>query len=173
MALIETGLPGWLQPPKVSTGNLYTEYTVEKVLERLVTGESLSAICRDDDMPTAGTWYRWMMKNPTLETRYHLAKAIGADAIVDENKPIADGQLPTMGAGFPDDVQRDKLRVETRFKLAAVQNPRRYGPRQTNVLEGGETPVALAAVNTMSPYEKAARVIMIMREGLREPESTT
>lgn len=101
----------------------YTPEIVQAICERLSNGEPLAAICREEGMPGASTVYDWMEAHPDVAVAIARARVKGFDAIAEETLAIADGPKSC------DDVQRDKLRVETRLKLLAKWDPKRYGDR--------------------------------------------
>ena len=107
------------------------EYTEEKgaaICTRISQGESVRSICIDEDMPNASTVFRWIAVHPSFSKQYALAKECGAEKMADEIMAIADQD----GA----DVQRDKLRVDTRKWLLSKLQPKKYGDRVTNEVTG-------------------------------------
>ena len=93
--------------------------TLDEICVRLTAGEPLAQICRDPRMPTVMQVYHWSRRDPTVEARVSRAREFGADSIAVDALDIAD-----CATG---DVARDKLRVETRLKLLAKWNPKKYG----------------------------------------------
>jgi hypothetical protein len=85
--------------------------------------------------------YDWMMKDPELSTAIARARDVGYDAMAEECLDIADNagndwmaRLDADGVqvGWQvngDHIQRSKLRIETRLKLLAKFNPKRYGDK--------------------------------------------
>lgn len=122
---IKTNVPHWLQPVKHDNDPPFAEQTWEEILDRLRMGHTLKAICDDPGMPPIGRLRYWIQKNEDKYQEYDQARKIGADAIVDEIKDIADGI--DNSHGIPGDVQRDTLRVNTRKWLAGVFNRKQYG----------------------------------------------
>lgn len=100
----------------------YTPELVSEICDRLSKGEPLAAICRDDHMPSRGTVYAWAKDRPDVSERIARARDDGFDAIAGECLEIADKTTV-------EDVQRDRLRVETRLKLLAKWDPKRYGDK--------------------------------------------
>lgn len=81
--------------------------------------EGLPAICRALDVPY-GKVMGWLMADAERYGLYDRALAVQAKALVSEAVEIAD-------AG--DDVARDKLRVDTRFRLAKYHDSKVYGDK--------------------------------------------
>jgi len=118
-----TGVPAWLQPPKVDTTSLYTEWTWEEILRRVSEGESLASMCKDDPTmpPDVGRLTRWIMKNPERKQLYYEAQEIGTEYLVALAEKIAAGN-----DGL-EDVQRSTLRVNTIKWIVGARNRGRYG----------------------------------------------
>jgi hypothetical protein len=119
----------------------YTTATAEKICERISTGEPLLQICRDPDMPAWRTVYDWMEAHPDFAAGFARARVRGFDAIAAQCLEIADdtsldfkpktsAEGEVIGLTFDKEhVQRSKLRVETRLKLLAKWDPKRYGEK--------------------------------------------
>lgn len=120
------------------------EPLIAEICERLAQGEPLRVICRDPHMPGWVTVYSWINADQGFAERIARARGLGYDAIAEECLEIADdatgdmkpvGLLADMGDKAPtafdaEHVQRSKLRIETRLKLLAKWDPKRYGDRQ-------------------------------------------
>jgi len=114
----------------------YNEQDAEEIIERLSNGEPLRQICRDDNMPAWRTVYAWMEANKDFSARIARAREIGEDAIGQECLSIADDgrgdtYLDADGNERVDTehIQRSKLRIETRLKLLAKWNPKKWGEK--------------------------------------------
>lgn len=84
-------------------------------------------------MPSVMTVWTWSAPGTDLALAISRAREVGFDAIARDALHIADGKLPLLdadGTPQPADPQRDKLRVETRLKLLAKWDPKRYGDAQ-------------------------------------------
>jgi len=111
------------------------EKWVPVICERLATGEPLSVICRDIGIPRR-TVNEWRQTDPAIADLIQDARDDGYDAIAKECLDIADDgrrdyREDEDGREFPDydHIQRSKLRVETRLKLLAKWDPKRYGDK--------------------------------------------
>lgn len=90
-------------------------------------------------MPHWTAVYDWMEKNKEFSLRIAHARELGEEAIAQECLDIADtAKNDWMEAHGKDDVgyklngehiQRSKLRIETRLKLLAKWNPRKWGDK--------------------------------------------
>ena len=125
-------LPSWMTPPPADTNPVKElretrfENFFETVLIKLEQGIALTEILRDDqrDFDYAGL-LRWIHKDPQRKSRYYEAQEIGTEMIMAECIEIADGK-----DGL-EDVQRSKLRIDTRLFQAKSWNRKRYGDVKT------------------------------------------
>lgn len=120
------------RPHNIAT--LRTPEIVDDVLERISKGETLASICRTPGYPATRTFYDWVEADADLSARFARARKVGFDAIADETMAIAD--LPpaysqSEGGSRIDagDIQHRKLQIETRLKLLAKWDPKRYGDK--------------------------------------------
>jgi hypothetical protein len=92
------------------------------ICERLSLGETLTSICKQDGMPTPRAVQLWAAADEGRGSQFARARADGFDALASDTLDIADSSTP-------DDAQCAKLRVDTRLKLLAKWDPKRYGDR--------------------------------------------
>lgn len=109
----------------------YTDAIAEKFLARLSAGEPKEAICRDETMPASRTVTDWTKAHPAFGERFLQARADGHDAIAARMRDTARGRGPDRGGDSTGDVQRDKLIIDTDFKLLSKWDSGRYGERMT------------------------------------------
>jgi hypothetical protein len=114
----------------------FTQAIADEICERLSKGEPLAAICRDDAKPHPTTFRRWCEADETLAIAYACAREDGFDAIALEALEIADETSHDTRKGKDGDEQpntewitRSRLRVDTRLKLLAKWDPKRYGDK--------------------------------------------
>jgi hypothetical protein len=119
----------------------YDKDIARMMCEQLSEGIPLREICRQEGFPMWRTVYLWMAKDPDLNTAIARARDVGYDAMAEECLDIADNArndwMERLDAdGVPigyqvngDHIQRSKLRIETRLKLLAKFNPKRYGDK--------------------------------------------
>lgn len=132
------------KPPVVKrpTGrpSKFTPELADEIVRRLSAGEPLRQICRDDHMPNWTVVYDWQKTRPDLSQRIAQARELGEDAIAQECLEIADNARNDWMESHGQDgetayklngehVQRSKLRIETRLKLLAKWNPRKWGEK--------------------------------------------
>ena len=127
-------------PKKTKTGrpSLYTEALAAEICRRLAEGETLRAICRDTAMPDKATVLRWLAdkKKADFREQYVYAREMQADALFDEALEIADdasGDWSTDKDGKKvldhENIQRSRLRVDTRKWAAGKMAPKKYGDK--------------------------------------------
>ena len=63
---------------------------VDKIIERISYGESLSKICSNKDMPTRKSFNDWITADDSLLQIYETAIRLRADSCFDEILEIAD-----------------------------------------------------------------------------------
>lgn len=124
-----------------------TAEVTDAIIRRISEGEPLAVICRDPGMPTPACWGNWLKEDESLVIAYARAREIGFDAIAAECLSIAEDGSKDYATKKREDgsayeafdsehVQRSKLRIETRLKLLAKWDPKRYGEKVTQELTG-------------------------------------
>lgn len=121
----------------------YTQEVADAICERLSEGESLRAICRDEDMPGQSTVFKWLAAHPEFVEQYARAREAQADRMADEILSIADDGLNDT---YVDDdgnkrtdqdvIARSRLRVDARKWLASKMAPKKYGDKVQTELSG-------------------------------------
>lgn len=123
----------------------YTEELATEICMRLMDGESLRNICKDEHMPNKSTVFRWLEKEGhPFATKYARAREIQCEEFVDELIEIADDasldELPGLIEGTTvlnrDNIHRSKLRIETRQWVASKLLPKKYGSFKAVELSG-------------------------------------
>lgn len=109
------------------------EEIISRVIEGLRKGTPLTVVCSAEDMPCDDTVRAWAEKDDDLARAIARARETGFDAIALEALAIADTE-PEMAMGGDGSSRRDsayvawqKNRIETRLKLLAKWDPKRYG----------------------------------------------
>lgn len=94
-------------------------------------GEPLAQICRDDHMPSDKTVRNWMTDDAEITSAIARARVNGFDYLASECLEIAEERPERTPSGSIDtgSVQHAKLRIETRLKLLAKWDPKRYGEK--------------------------------------------
>ena len=131
----------------------YTPALMATVCERLSKGEPMACLCRDEGMPDQSTVWRWAKANEEVSQALAHAREVGEEAIAADCLNIADDNgkdMRVLAEGVmvkdPDVVQRAKLRIETRLKLLAIWNPKKYGSKVDVTSGGDKIPVPIVQV---------------------------
>ncbi len=134
-------------PEATKRASKYTPQLVAEIFARISTGEPLLQICRDENMPTRQAVYDWVWRDESVALQFARAREQGCDAMAEEALVIANtpftglkkvyssGGDTTVTVTEEDMLGHRKLQIETRLKLLACWNPKKYG---TNVQMGGD-----------------------------------
>ena len=124
-------LPNWLSTPPTAQSNRKElqekqfDIFFETILDKISRGINLKEVLRDDQRDFDYTQLlRWIHRDPQRKSRYYEAQEIGSEMIAAEILEIADGD------GL-EDVQRSKLRIDSRQFLIKTWNRKRYGDVKT------------------------------------------
>lgn len=116
-------------------------WTIElenEIIDRLANGQSLQSICEPDHMPAPSTVLWYCGKEPSFAERYARAREHQGTVLLDQCLRIADDDsrdiipAPTDDKGNPIGeaqvnhaaIQRDKMRIDTRIRMAGKYNLR-------------------------------------------------
>lgn len=137
----------------------YGEDVVIRLCERIAGGESVRTISRDEDMPSMATVFRWLAAHPEFREQYARAKEMQAEAFAEELMDIADdGSNDWMEIHHGDDsedvgwkvngenIQRSRLRVDTRKWVASKLLAKKYGDKIQNEVSGPDGGAIEAAI---------------------------
>lgn len=126
----------------------FTQEKADAICERLIEGESLRSICRDEEMPHAATVCRWLGNNEAFREQYAHARGAQADTLADEildisDTPVTGVRTTTKPDGAVETVEGDmiehrRLRVDSRKWYASKLAPKKYGDRQTHEHQGAD-----------------------------------
>jgi hypothetical protein len=114
--------------PRIS----YSEALANEMLNRMASGQSLNSVCKLDHMPHIATVFDWIEKHPAFGEKYARARELAAHALFDQMIDIADdtsGDLLDDGSANNAAIQRARLRVDTRARIAGKLAPKVYGER--------------------------------------------
>jgi hypothetical protein len=104
---------------------------LEEVLRRIAGGETLAALGRELKFHPQ-SWADWMRAHEGLAVAYQRARDVGADALAEEALALIDQEPARVdGRVDPGHVQWRRAQVDTRLKLLACWNPKKYGQKQT------------------------------------------
>lgn len=136
----------------------YSAEMVATICRRITEGESLRAICRDDDMPAISAVCVWLTQHAEFAEQYARAREAQADHLAEEILEISDNGTndwmerqseAEKGKGVNngwvlngEHVQRSRLRVDARKWYASKVAPKKYGDK-LDVEHGGNVIVEL------------------------------
>ena len=123
---------------KVGRPTKKNDQVIDRIISGLSKGTPLAVICRESGMPSPSTVWNWTQADPAISDAIARARDAGFDAIALEALRIAD--TPIMGEEITeskdgptikraDMIAHRKLQVETRLKLLAKWDPKRYGDK--------------------------------------------
>jgi hypothetical protein len=163
----------------------YDPLIAQKMCELLSEGVPLRQICRENEgFPAWRTVYDWMRKDPDLTAAIAHARDVGYDAMAEECLQIAD--TPLLGdevseSETPEGTDEDgnvilrktvtikkvdmlghrKLQIETRLKLLAKFNPKKYGDK---VVHSGDDENPVVIENNMNVFGELLKNIKMQRQ---------
>ena len=156
---LQPAKPVGLQPKATGRPSKYTPEIAQEMCRLLSDGIPLREICRRDGFPAWQTVYDWMYRDDEavaagggvgLSGAIARARDQGYDAIAEECLLIADtpqfGQKQVMtddgtATTVEDMLGHRKLQIETRLKLLAKWNPKKYGDRVALTGADGAPPI--------------------------------
>lgn len=144
-----------------STGrpSIRSDEVVQKILARMASGDSLRRACFEDEMPAPSTFLLWVSQDKALSEQYDRVREVRADGMFEEMLDIADdGTNDWMLRGHGDNdpgwvangenIQRSRLRVDTRKWALARMNPKKFGEKITNEVVGKDGgPIATTTID--------------------------
>jgi hypothetical protein len=103
----------------------------EKVIDRIMNGETLASICASPGMPSRGAIYRHMREDVYYAKRYAHAVEVRASHRIDEieniNKRLADGSI---------DPQSARVLLQSLQWLASKEDSRRFSDKLLQEVTG-------------------------------------
>ena len=125
---------------KIGRPTGYTDTMGELICHRLINGESLNAMCRDDDMPAVGMVFRWLADNRQFREWYTVARQMQADVLADAIIELADNAQP-------DNVAVVKMQIDARKWYASKIAPTKYSDRTEITGAGGKDLIRQPVLN--------------------------
>jgi len=116
----------------------WNESLENEILDRLANGQSLQSICEPDHMPAPSTVLGYVERNASFAERYSRAREHQGTVLLDQCLRIADDDSRDVIPAPKDDqgnvigeaqvnhaaIQRDKMRIDTRMRMAGKYNLR-------------------------------------------------
>lgn len=158
---------------RAGVGGPPSTYTVEvfqTICDRVHAGETLTAVCRDPDLPSRTTVRKWMSQNPETDAMFAWAREGLHDSWAEEIIGIADDgttdYITKTGrngheyeAVDQDHIQRSRLRVDSRKWLLSKLRPGQYGDH-VEVQHTG----AVTVTHDLSDRERMRRMALFLLE---------
>ena len=131
----------------------FTPEIAHEICHRLGNGEPLAAICRDEHMPDRTVVWDWTKVDENFSQHIAQARIDGFDMIAAEcleisNTPVDAVREKTGKDGIEitreDALGHRRLQIETRLKLLAKWDPKRYGDKiEANVNHSGDVRIVI------------------------------
>ena len=151
---------------KMGRPTRYTKKVATEICWRIADGESLYSICADDHMPAKRTIYHWLSLKSYQDFlhQYTQARERQAETFIDQCVDIADdGTRDTVtvegkdGKEYErvnhDHINRSRLRVDTRIKLAEKLAPKKYTPKK-ELEHSGNAQIVVESAITRGPTDR-------------------
>jgi hypothetical protein len=173
--------PGNNFPPaapkkRIGAEETYSKEIADKICEEIIAGKTMIQICKAKGMPSARTVRRWLRRHPEFERAHWQARKLSAATLADEARDIADD---VSGDVFEDakgirrtdsgNVNRARLQVDIRLKLASKYWPERFGEK---IEQRIEQTVEITHLEKLTPAEVAAELSKLIGEAEREMNLT-
>lgn len=126
--------------------SIFTKDLADKICEKLALGESMRTVCKDEEIPSMQTIFRWLREKPEFREQYEVAKQESTDAMSEDILDIADdgtndwmereaenGSYTVLNT---EAISRSRLRVDTRKWLMAKMKPKKYGEKMDVTSDG-------------------------------------
>ena len=159
------------KPMPIGRPSKFTQELAGEICNRLSQGEPLAQICRDEHMPGYRTVSDWKAAHDSFSAEFARAREDGFDSIAMDCLDIADNLsqdtivTDTGERANTEWISRSKLRVETRLKLLAKWDPKRYGER---LAIGGADD--MPPIKTLSDADLTAKIAAMSAKANVEPE---
>lgn len=131
--------------PKTGRPRLYSDELAAKVCTSIAEGRSLKKTCSLEGMPSMLTVFKWLQDETltAFAANYARAREVQVSKFADELQDICDdasNDYTTDEEGNVvvnhENIQRSKLRIDTRKWILAKMMPKKYGDRQAIELTG-------------------------------------
>lgn len=99
---------------------IFTQELANEICRRIMDGESLRAICTEENMPNRSSVHLWLSIHKSFSDQYALAKLEQADTLADDIIYIADNAK---------DANIARLQIDTRKWAASKLKPKKYGDK--------------------------------------------
>lgn len=130
----------------------FTQTLADEICSLIASGNSLRRVCMLENMPAKTTIFRWLRERKEFRDNYEVAVNERTEDDVEDIRDIADDgsndfqeQMEKDGSTTlrlnSENIQRSRLRVDTRKWIASKRLPKKYGERIEATVEhsGGLT----------------------------------
>lgn len=140
-------------PKKNGRPSKYTDKLADEICQMIAQGQSVRSICAKKDMISMQTFFRWRRENEKFREQYARACEERSYAYAEDIIEIADNATNDYmekleGDGYifnSENVQRSRLRIDTRKWLMSKLNPKVYGDKLDMTTNGNDIGVTLSA----------------------------
>lgn len=127
----------------------HKETLFKSIFDLIENGKSLRQALKEVNL-SSSRFFDWLDEDSEKQKQYARATELRADALADEMFDIVDetsrDTIITEKGEIPNNewIQRSRLRYDARKWLMSKLNPKKYGDRETKVIEGGDTPIHIS-----------------------------
>lgn len=140
-------------PKKNGRPSKYTNKLADKICKMIAQGQSVRSICAKKDMISMQTFFRWLRENDKFREQYAHAceerSYMHAEDIIEIADNATNDYMEKLeGDGYifnSENVQRSRLRIDTRKWLMSKLNPKVYGDKLDMTTNGNDIGVTLSA----------------------------
>ena len=140
-------------PKKNGRPSKYTNKLADKICQMIAQGQSVRSICAEKDMISMQTFFRWLRENDKFREQYARAceerSYMHAEDIIEIADNATNDYMEKLeGDGYifnSENVQRSRLRIDTRKWLMSKLNPKVYGDKLDMTTNGNDIGVTLSA----------------------------
>jgi hypothetical protein len=140
-------------PKKNGRPSKYTDKLADKICQMIAQGQSVRSICAKKDMISMQTFFRWLRENDKFREQYARAceerSYVHAEDIIEIADNATNDYMEKLeGDGYifnSENVQRSRLRIDTRKWLMSKLNPKVYGDKLDMTTNGNDIGVTLSA----------------------------
>lgn len=140
-------------PKKNGRPSKYTDKLADEICQMIAQGQSVRSICAKKDMISMQTFFRWLRENDKFREQYARAceerSYMHAEDIIEIADNATNDYMEKLeGDGYifnSENVQRSRLRIDTRKWLMSKLNPKVYGDKLDMTTNGNDIGVTLSA----------------------------
>ena len=112
----------------------YSQQLATEICERILAGNSLSKVCKADDMPARSSVNKWLAENTEFSDNYVRACKIRRENRFEDLDEVVD---------TTEDVQRARLKVDVIKWQLSKEEPKKYGDKLDMTTDGKALPAPI------------------------------